>query len=610
MAQTQLPLGYCRFFFNTFRGCYRNPCLFIHVPEQHDEKLCMELLYKLVDENQIFLLRRGAWVFSRYYRLYQPGVHYDPEILTKLINALIRWRLWQDIFELLETGITVKILPSAEIIMKLFEKMASAGLSMAVPCLLDIFCKLVESGMILTPVQINFIITAMKQLQASQHDINVILEIKSRCRPQKLPQAGVCSLARRIAGPVSSVWHCKEKCDWIKLGTLFLNVCKGCENLTDLKKFSISIVEALKDFKDDHHDVPYCVFADTVYKDPQVNEINQNTIGRIGISIMYHYHQNALWTKVTGREQVLHKLRELHIQFTVLKGLTGPESKATRCQVVNTAIEIFLKCGLISDAIFILKASEWAINTSAWPCDKMDVLARHNLLCTIGHEALAKSMFNQCFEVLQHLPGFQDTKSDVDVAQYSILFNKLLGSCIENQSLGISSSIVDFMVSKKIPINFYFLRNLITALGQSCLWLRARGHYKCALSLGCYPPLQGNLYHKVLHIPAYLSEIEMLLAIELFMVSNASSIQSPGGSNQTLQIVVKRSEVNDKMQHKDSYRAATELLIQACRLSDPKLHIRHMTVNNCNEQPPKYKSSRPRMSIIKVLLLDIVCAGT
>lgn len=58
--------------------------------------------------------------------------------------------------------------------------------------------------------------------------------------------------------------------------------------------------------------------------------------------------------------------------------------------------------------------------------------------------------------------------------------------------------------------------------------------------MGCYPPLEGNLYHKRLLMPSHMSEIEMLLGIEIFLVSNASSIHSPGGSNQMLQIVLKR----------------------------------------------------------------------
>lgn len=61
-----------------------------------------------------------------------------------------------------------------------------------------------------------------------------------------------------------------------------------------------------------------------------------------------------------------------------------------------------------------------------------------------------------------------------------------------------------------------------------------------ALSLGCYPELQGNFYQKLLRIPSYLSEVEMLLAIEIFLVSNASDIQSSRTTNQTLQIILKR----------------------------------------------------------------------
>jgi len=61
-----------------------------------------------------------------------------------------------------------------------------------------------------------------------------------------------------------------------------------------------------------------------------------------------------------------------------------------------------------------------------------------------------------------------------------------------------------------------------------------------ALSLGCYLPLQGNFSHKLLMIPSYLSEVEMLLAVEIFLVSNASDIQSPIAPNQTLQIILKR----------------------------------------------------------------------
>ncbi|KAM4705124.1 protein TOPAZ1 [Rhinophrynus dorsalis] len=590
--------------------------------------------------------------------------------------------------------------------------------------------QLVEAGMIIKPEQLNILVNTMNQLHASRNDINILLAVKSRFEEQLSKKNWLCNLDVAVA----EIEHCKEKSDWIKLGTLYLNVRTGCENLIDLKKFCNCISEALmKEPKEEKPEIPYCEFADTVYKDPQLNEVDKNLLGRMGISVIYHYHRNQLWQKalalcasppavdppiswlipkdldkaslfqkamdcllekqvlmpvpapehasalpfgltlapriftkimvalatfiyaqsislnpyvddflikaplgellalriqdcahilvlhgwilnlqksspipshvliflgmrfdtLQGKvflleekiqgKRVLLKLRSLHIHFTVLKGLTGPESRAPRCQVVNTAVEIFLKCGNLENAMWVLKESEWIINTAMWPCDRMDVLNRHNLLCTIVHQTIDKNMFDMCFEALQNLPGLQDPQADMDVSQYSILFNKLLRSGVENKSLGVSSSVADFMVAKKIPIDFLYLRKLITSLGQSCLWFRARTHYKCAVSLGCYPPLEGNLYRKVLHIPSSLSEIEMLLAIEIFMVSNASSIQSPGGSNQTLQIVLKRSE-EGKAYCKERYQAAVDKVIQASRLSDPRLMIKHMTVNNLNEE--------------------------
>ncbi|XP_074941803.1 protein TOPAZ1-like [Phalacrocorax aristotelis] len=166
----------------------------------------------------------------------------------------------------------------------------------------------------------------------------------------------------------------------------------------------------------------------------------------------------------------------------------------------------------------------------------------------------------------------------VDVSQYSCLFNKLINACFESKNLGVSSSAVDFMLSKNIAIDFFLLRGLITALGRSSLWSKARTYYKSALSLGCYPPLQGNLYHKLLTIPSYLSEVEMLLAIEIFLVSNARDIQSPMATSQTLQIILKRCE-DQTVQNNSDYQAAVERLILAARVSDPKLFLKHMTMN-------------------------------
>ncbi|XP_076985734.1 protein TOPAZ1 isoform X2 [Tamandua tetradactyla] len=569
-----IPHRYCRFHFNTLRGCERSQCKFAHVPEQGDEKVCMDVFKKYISINELCLLQRAANMFMEYYRKFPPGIYFDLQVLNDLLNSLLKHCLLKEVFQVVNLSIIVKMLPALKILLKIFEHVATMNLRNAVPVLIDIFCKLVEAGMVLDPEHFNYIVKLLYQVQASKQEITAVLEMKSRLRMRQFQKNWKCDLDSAL----NEIEHCKEKSAWTKLGNLYINVKMGCEKFADFQRFCTCIAETLtKDCKEEIPGVPFCEFAETVSKDPQNSEVDKTLLGRIGISAIYFYHKLLQWSK--GRK-VLDKLYELKIHFTTLKGLTGPEKLASRCQIVNIAAEIFLKSGSLDGAIWVLR--DWIISTPLWPCDRLDVLNRHNLLCTIAHEILAKSLYRQTFEVLQNLPGFQNSQETVEVSQYSLLFNKLLDACIESNSLGMSSSVAEFMISKTIPIDFSFLRRLITSLGRSCLWLKARAHYKSALSLGCYPPLEGNLYRKLLLIPSYLSEIEMLLAIEIFLVSNASSIQSPGISTQTLQIVLKRCE--EQSRSKDDYQAAVERLIMAARISDPKLFIKHMTINVNKEQ--------------------------
>ncbi|XP_073488857.1 protein TOPAZ1 [Aquarana catesbeiana] len=381
--------------------------------------------------------------------------------------------------------------------------------------------------------------------------------------------------------------YCKVNSDWVKLGTLYINICTGRENLTDLKNFSQCIAEALmKESIDDRPDVPYCEFADTIFKHPQLNEVHKTIVGRIGISVMFFYYRKELWLK--GR-RVLYKFHELKINYKVLKGIAGREIAASRCAIVNVAVEIFLMGGRLNSAVQTLRESDWNIYSAVWPCDQMDVLKRHSLLCSIVQEALCKSMYSMCFEVLQNLPGFKESQAEFNVSQYNLLFNKVLNCAVSNRSLSISSSIVDFMVLKKIPIDYNNLHELITALGHSGLWRKARDQYKRALSLGFYPPLDEHVNNTILYISSLMSAIEMLLTIERFMVSNSSIIQLPGGCSQNLQIILRKisqekDPSKDSSKDKDNYHAASERLLEASRLSSPRLFIKHLTVNNRNEQ--------------------------
>ncbi|KFP12909.1 Testis- and ovary-specific PAZ domain-containing protein 1, partial [Egretta garzetta] len=573
----ELPRKYCRFYFMTLRGCERAKCWFGHVPEQGDEKICMEILRTYISIKESGLLKRAVQIFVKYYREVTPGVDFASQVLNDLLISLLKNCLLREVFQILNVTIRINTLVAVDALLKVFEHVASLNIRDAVPTLISIFCKLVDAGMFLEFEHFDCIIKFLHQLHVSSQEINTVLNIKSRYVFKELFYNFICSFFRfAYIYPLPFSQHCKEKSDWTKLGALYVNARTGCEHFDDLQKLSLCIAEILtRDSETDRPGVPFCDFADAVIKISQHNEADRIFIGRTGISVMYSYHKVLQWIK--GRK-VLDKLHELQIHFTALKGLIGAGRLASRCQIVNKAAEIFLKTGSLDGATWVLRESEWTTNAPLWPCDKMDILNRHNLLCTLVHKYLRKSLYRQAFEVLQNLPGFQNHSDTIDVSQYSCLFNKLINACFESKNLGVSSSAVDFMLSKNIAIDFFLLRGLITALGRSSLWSKARTYYKSALSLGCYPPLQGNVYHKLLTIPSYLSEVEMLLAIEIFLVSNASDIQNPMATSQTLQIILKRCE-DQTVQNNGDYQAAVERLILAARVSDPKLFLKHMTMN-------------------------------
>ncbi|NXG01995.1 TOPZ1 protein, partial [Sakesphorus luctuosus] len=573
LSALHLPRKYCRYYFTTSRGCARTKCWFCHVPKQGDEKICMEILRTYINIKESGLLKRAVQIFVQYYREVTPGVDFASEVLNDLLASLLKKCLLQEVFQILNVTVQIKTLVAVDVLLKVFEHVASLNLRDAVPTLIHTFRKLIDAGMFLELDHFDYIIKLLRQLQVSSWEISTISNIKSRRFKERHFEKNWLfdfNLA------VDEIQHCELKMDWAKLGALYLNARTGCECFADFQKLLLSIAEILsKDSETDRPGVPFCDFADAVMKNSQHNEADKLFIGRTGISVMYSYHKVLQWTK--GRK-VLDKLHELQIQFTILKGLTGAERFASRCQIVNKAAEVFLNSGSLDGATRVLRESEWITNVPLWPCDKTDILNRHNLLRALVHKYLSKSLYRQAFEVLQNFPGLQNHSDTVDVSQYSCLFNKLINASFENKNLGVSSSAVDFMLSKKIAIDFPLLRRLITALGTSSLWSKARTYYKSALSLGCYPQLQGNLHYKLLKIPSYLSEVEMLLAIEIFLVSNASDIQNPMSTSRTLQIVLRRCE-DQTVQNNSSYQVAMERLILAARLSDPKLSLKHMTMN-------------------------------
>nr|XP_060637842.1 protein TOPAZ1 [Anolis sagrei ordinatus] len=562
-----VPHGCCRVYFNTLKGCEKANCRFHHVLPPGNEKFCSAVLKKYLSIGEVVLLQRAVQIFTDYCKRSTPRLYLNSQILNDLLASLLQSFLLKELFLVVHAGIMIKILPSVHLLLKVFEQVASMKLKDTVPDLLRISCELFDAGMAFEYEHICCITKFLNQLQVSSHEITTFT---SRFQERHFEKASLCDFDSAVA----EFQHCKEKGDWAKLGTLYVNMRRGCGNVDE--KYSVCIANILTSvLKEEKLRIPFCEFAAAVNANAHHSEADKHLLGRIGISVMFSYYKKQQWSKA---KKILDALHALKIPFTILTGLFGYERLASRCHIINVAVEIFLKCGCIDGAMWVLKESDWVINTLSWPCDRMDVLTRHNLLCTMASEYITKSQYGKAFEVLKNLPGFQNSCDTLDVSQYSLLFNKLLSTCLENHHLEISSAVVDFMLTKNIPVEFNLLRELITTLGRNCLWLKARTHYKSALGLGCYPPLEGNLYRKLLLIPSYMTEVEMLLAIEIFLVANASSIQSLGASNQSLQIVLKRCEAKN-VHKEDDYQSAIRRLIKAACISSPKLFIKYLTVN-------------------------------
>lgn len=215
-----LPHGYCKFHFNTLRGCERMQCKFAHVPEQGDEKVCMDVLKKYIAVSELCLLHRAVNIFMEYYRKFPPGIHFDLQVLNDFLISLLKHYLLKEVFQVVNLSIMVKMLPSLKILLKIFEHVATMKLRNVVPALIDTFCKLVEAGMMLDPEHFNYIVKLLYQLQPSKQEINTVLEMKSRLQMRPFKKNWNCDFDSAL----NEIEYCKEKGDWTKLGNLYISV--------------------------------------------------------------------------------------------------------------------------------------------------------------------------------------------------------------------------------------------------------------------------------------------------------------------------------------------------------------------------------------------------
>ncbi|XP_048881466.1 protein TOPAZ1-like [Brienomyrus brachyistius] len=544
---------YCKYYFSSKHICFRKVCWFLHVPLDGDEQFCTEVVIRFSRDANQSLLQRAAAVFVSYYQKCPPGIHFDLQALKRLLSTLFKHGIIKDVLSVLRVLASYRILPPSEFILALFDHCVDAGLPF-------------------TPADFQHMQWCLEQLGLPAAQMNSFLAFKLR---------GLGTDAWKASGEVqlatAEVERCREQGDWTRLGTIFSSLCASQHSLADLRQLSGHVTLAL--LKDSAAaSLPFAQFAQAVFQGSSANGLMSNLIGRIGVSLMFRYYGAKQWHKGT---QLLDTLKGLDINYSMLSSLFGSESGVSQGRTVSVAVELFLNSGSMESALQVLKDNDWLSGSSPLPCDADTTQIRQAVLCQLADSCIQKGVHRVALEVLSKLPSLKDQADPAAVSQPGELFHRHLSSCLEKQNLTVASETVELMFAKSVSVDMRLLRTLIHKLGKQNVWLKARSLFRCALSMGCYPPTQVNPYCRLLPIPYSLTEVEMAIAIEMFMVSNADEIH--GQSQIPLQVVLKRKEGSELVSDGD-YNAAGNRLLFAAQIANPKLVIKYATVNPSQEQ--------------------------
>ncbi|KAI5623130.1 testis- and ovary-specific PAZ domain-containing protein 1 [Silurus asotus] len=365
---------------------------------------------------------------------------------------------------------------------------------------------------------------------------------------------------------------CRQKEDWLALSHVFTTVCAGRHSKEELSRFCCRVTMALLKEPKDKLTLPYQPFAESVCQDVASNELAKCFLGRIGVSLMYSYHRAQDWSKGV---KLLSTIIRLQLEFSTLKGLFSSESGASRCQHVTVATEFFLNSGSIEGALNTLKANEWFVSSSAWPCEQADVQNRRRVLTLLAE----KTSYRDTLEVLSNLPGLKQPVDGVQASEYETVFNAHLRKCVTNQVLPVAADTFEFMLTHKIPPDTSELQQLVHKLGKQNSWIRARTLFKRALLAGYYSGVACE--NDSLALPCCLTEIEMTLAFEMFVTCICH--QNPTDASQPLLITLKR-RTGSEVAPESVYLAAGCRLLSAARIPNPKLSIRYTAVTQEQEQ--------------------------
>ncbi|XP_048086145.1 protein TOPAZ1 [Alosa alosa] len=583
---------YCKYYFSENHSCLRNTCSFLHVPRSGDEKFCMATVQRFTVSTNPVYVKRAVDVFTGYYKMCSPGLCFNVEVVTGLLASLIRLGFLSDTFVALNLLLGHNIRPPAECVLAVFEHACKRKFNKTVPQLIYLISKVVENGCVFSVDQCERLQKCLECLNAPQSQMDVFIAVKCRAL------ANICVSPEmfNVAHAFIDLELCKKQEDWKQMAAVFLRVCASPCTTSHLLKFCVSVATALLVESSQcrnwnwftgnfillqelfHSVVISSVLCVCVTAVTQVSDegLDRNFLGRIGISVLIHYHRTQQWSK---GQKIVEILSQQQPCYSVMKGVFSNEDTTSRCSLITMATELHLHSGSMEGALNVLKENNWFVSCSKWPCERGDVMHRVAVQtrlaqCTSHRDAL---------EVLMHLPGLQPLDDSTDVGEYTGLFNSLLRSCLERSALLVAADALEFMLGNGLHAELLLVQNLICDLGKRNRWNRARILFQRALKVGYYPLVEVVPGSLVLELPSSLNEVEMAVCLEMFMCRNIPHSPDIPNISPAPVVTLKRASNNGSVPESEYLSAGCRLLSSA-QLPNPKLRLSYTTVNPQQEQ--------------------------
>ncbi|XP_032437826.1 protein TOPAZ1 isoform X1 [Xiphophorus hellerii] len=557
---------YCRQYFSESLSCGFKMCRFQHLPAEGDEKFCVDTVTKFA-KNPACLQKAGA-VFTGYYQNSPPGAYFSMPVLLTLLWALLKAGMMSNVFSVLRVSLAHNIVPGHEFLLALFNYVRDKDLMNFVPELMQLTFKMASVGLELSLDCIDDVKHSPMFQQVAHHNSHVALG-GNHNSPACMQSPEYLNLVHGIV----EIELCAKQEDWKRMGEVYRSICQFSQHPNQVERISGRIAIALLSESKDKVSLPYAAFAKTVRQNESEENLVKTFVGRIGVSLMLRYHKNHHWVK--GRI-VVEVMSALKVDYTTLKSLFGNEDGASRCCLITVATELFYLSGSVEGALNTLREHNWFLSSGLWPCEPTDLEGRTNLLRRLS----GKTSHRDTLEVLCNLPGVKEPSDLIDISRYSPMFTSHLQVCVERQILPVASDLLDFMLSKQLAVDHSLLQMLLEKLGRQNLWLRAREVFKHSLSAGYYPDVSAAPGLMALVVPCQLGEVELALALEMFVAFNASAILPLSDTaSSSLSITLKRTQTCE-----GEYISAGNRLLSAACLPQPKLTVRYTAVNSSQEQ--------------------------